>query len=159
MNNQPSQHGQSGGDDHDPSTARRTPKRPRHRGAVPAGVYDAAILDGYLVNICYPFNTRAPYYYAVFRVTEGPYAGARFSLSIYWRTEPERQDALRQLRKLGITNFDQLKGMPPNRGLRCRAGLTLHERSGGKPYNRVEWFEVFPIFAPGDSLWGEGGEE
>ncbi len=132
------------GDDRGPDRARRRRRWSRRGGDLPEGEYDAEILAGYRGRTC----QGSPYYKAVFWVTDGPYAGARFFLDIYWGTEPERQAASRELPKLGITRPEQLDGPPPHKGRRCRARVTVQERIGDRPYNHVDWFEVVPDDTP-----------
>jgi hypothetical protein len=113
------------------------PNQPAERfGALPAGEYDAVILDGRLAQS----RNGTPSYKLTLRVTSGDFAGRRIWYNV-WLTEAALPITGGALVELGLTDLEQLPSLPV-KGIRCRVRLTQWKGDNGKTYNAVQSFEV-----------------
>src|SRR5262245_23040337 len=129
-------------------------------GPLPAGVYEARVLDGKFAQA----KTGTTGYELTFQVLGGEYANRRFWYTL-WLTPAAMPFTKRDLAKLGIHSLDDLN-RPLARGIRCRVNLALRVDDNGREYNRVRSFEVLGVdeperdpFAPQDApeATGEAG--
>jgi len=110
---------------------------------IPGGTYVAEIYSG----VPFQAGTGSPGYKITFRILEGDYQNRHVWLDL-WFTDKALKLAKRDLRKLGVTNLNQLEERPLPRGIICKARVALKTDGKGNEGNEVRWFEVIRVEQP-----------
>ncbi len=109
---------------------------------LPAGTYACHVVAGELSKS----RTGTPGYKVTFRVIEGAFI-RRQIWTDFWLTPAALPFTRRDLRKLGITDYEQLD-RPLSRGIRCQVKVSKRTRDDGTEYNEVKSFDVLRIDTP-----------
>ena len=110
---------------------------------LPNGEYVARIIHGELNN---SRTNGTPGYKLTFQVIDGDHCDRQFWHDI-WLTDAALPMAKRDLKKIGVTNLEQLEKEIPT-GIRCSVKLALRRDDDGSEYNRVRRFDVLGIDKP-----------
>jgi hypothetical protein len=109
-------------------------------GPLPPGEYLCRIVSG---ELCSARSTGTKGYKLTFQVLEGEFEGRRLWYDC-WLTERALSYTKRDLAKIGIRSFEQLKQpIPP--GIVCRCKVVLHRDDDGIERNRIKSFEFVRI--------------
>jgi hypothetical protein len=112
------------------------------RGPVPSGRYVARIIEAVLFNA----KTATPGYKLSFEILDGEFQGRRCWYDI-WLTDKNKENAVRDLKKLGIDCKDKLE-QPLPRGIRAEIRVVLRRSNDGDEFNDVKEFTVVGIDPP-----------
>ncbi len=110
---------------------------------VPRGQYTALIVEGALFTA----GTGTPGYKLRFEIAEGDYKGRSVWHDI-WLSGKAKNQAVRDLRKIGVTSKEQLEKPIPSRRIRCRVTAVVRKDNDGVERNDVRSFEVLGIDPP-----------
>jgi hypothetical protein len=116
------------------------PDAPDFGQALPPGRYVAHLRE------LEPFEARTtgtPGLKLSFEIIEGDYKGRRCWYDI-WLTGAAQRQAVRDLRKLGITSKEQLEGPIPH-WIRCEVHLVKRTSDQGDEFNKIKTFTVLGI--------------
>lgn len=110
---------------------------------IPAGEYTARLIGGEL------FSSRngTPGWRATFEIIDGPHAG-RTVRAEYWLSGKALPFTRRDLSKIGINRFEQLRG--PIVPTHCRVRVALRRNDDGTLFNTVR--DAVAITGPGGSI-------
>jgi hypothetical protein len=113
------------------------------RKPVPPAEYVCLIIDGRLDNA----RVRGtPDYKLTLEIAEGEFIGRHLWYDV-WLTDRNRENAKRDLEKLGVQGPEQLETpLPP--GIKVRAKVVNHREDSGDERNVVRWFEVIGVEQP-----------
>ena len=109
---------------------------------IPAGTYDARLIDGELCQSSH----ETPGYKLTFEIVDGEHAGRRFWHDL-WLTPAAMPMTKRDLAKLGVTDFAELEKPLPT-VLRVKLHVAVRRDDDGNVFNRVRSFEVLGIDEP-----------
>lgn len=122
---------------------------------LPAGEYEAGLVSGSFSES----RQGTPGYTITFEIRDGEQAGRRLSDTL-WLTPAAIPFTKRDLSKLGITSFEQMKRPVPE-GIVCRLRVALRRDDDGTQYNKLRSWEPVRLEqeTPSTGTQGTNGSE
>lgn len=122
---------------------------------IPAGEYEAGLVSGAFMES----KQGTPGYTITFEIRDGGQAGRRLTDTL-WLTPAAIPFTKRDLSKIGITSFEQMK-RPVPAGIVCRLRVALRRDDDGTEYNKVRSWEPVRLEQemPSTGAHGTNGSE